>query len=179
VEITFVNGRMYQRILVPVDGSDASRRALEQAIAVARLTGGAIRIVHVIDELAHVTGFETAETLCREVLPGLCRRGHKLLDDARTQAVSAGVAADVDLAECFAARVADILVQRAESWNADLIVMGTSGRRGAQRLLLGSDAEEVLRCANVPVLLVRSSAASPQAAAAGAPSATALCVSAP
>ena len=170
---------MYQRILVPLDGSDASRRALEQAIAVARLTGGALRLVHVIDELAHLTGFETARTYFQEVLPGLCRRGRKLLEDARIQAASAGVATEADLAECHAARVADILLQEAERWKADLIVMGTRGRRGAQRLLLGSDAEQVLRCASVPVLLVRSAAASPQAAAAEASAATASRINAP
>src|SRR4030095_3138108 len=69
--------RMYQRILVPFDNSAASRCGLEQAIRLARLTRGTIRLLHVVDELGHVTGFETAETYHKEVRPGLWRRGRQ------------------------------------------------------------------------------------------------------
>jgi nucleotide-binding universal stress UspA family protein len=59
------------------------------------------------------------------------------------------------LRHCSAGRVSDVIVKEAAQWPADLIVLGTHGRRGAGRLLLGSDAEQVLRVAPVPVLLVR------------------------
>ncbi|MCG3189203.1 MAG: hypothetical protein LKCHEGNO_01489 [Burkholderiaceae bacterium] len=63
--------------------------------------------------------------------------------------------AETALNDTFTARVCDVVVQEALEWKADLIVIGTHGRRGASRLLLGSDAEQVLRLAPVPVLLVR------------------------
>jgi len=153
---------MYQRILVPVDGSVTSQLGLEKAIGVATLTGGSIRLLHVIDELAHLTGFETPEVYTREIRPRLWRHGQQVLDNARAAVEAAGVPVEVELAESLAARVADIVVARAETCKADLIVMGTNGYRGATRILLGSDAEQVVRTANVPVLLVRA----PQASAA-------------
>ena len=59
--------------------------------------------------------------------------------------------------ECFARRTADVILDAAQAWPADLIVIGTHGRRGPSRWFLGSDAEDVLRGATVPVLLVRGS----------------------
>ena len=62
---------MYQRILVPIDGSPTSDLGLDEAIALARLTGGSIRLLHILDELVFVTGFETGATYMNTVLPGL------------------------------------------------------------------------------------------------------------
>ena len=70
-----------------------------------------------------------------------------------------GVAVDAVLLESFAARVSDLVVEQALGWKADLIVIGTHGRRGVRRMLLGSDAEQILRQAPVPVLLVRAAQA--------------------
>ena len=69
---------------------------------------------------------------------------------------AAGVAVDTALDECFARKTADVILDAAKDWSADLIVIGTHGRRGPSRLFMGSDAELVVRAANVPVLLVRS-----------------------
>jgi len=66
------------------------------------------------------------------------------------------VAVDALTIECFAKRPCDVIVEQATQWPADLIVIGTHGRRGVNRMLLGSDAEQVARMAPVPVLLVRS-----------------------
>ena len=63
---------------------------------------------------------------------------------------------DTALKDSFAGRVCDLVIAEADAWNADLIVLGTHGRRGAGRLLMGSDAENVVRGARVPVLLLRS-----------------------
>lgn len=65
---------MYQRILVPIDGSPTSDRGLAEAIAIARLTGGTLRLVHVLDELIFTTGFETGATYMNTVLPALRQR---------------------------------------------------------------------------------------------------------
>jgi nucleotide-binding universal stress UspA family protein len=147
---------MYQRILVPIDGSPTSERGLEQAIALARLTGGSIRLLHVLDELVFVTGFETGATYTNNVLPSLRRRSEGILAAARERVGAAAVAVDTMTIECFARRTSDVIVEQATAWQADLVVIGTHGRRGVNRMLLGSDAEEVARMAPVPVLLIRS-----------------------
>jgi nucleotide-binding universal stress UspA family protein len=78
-----------------------------------------------------------------------------MLDAASKVALKQGVKADASLVESRGRPVSDVILDEARKWRADLIVMGTHGRRGVNRLLLGSDAERVLRSAPVPVLLVR------------------------
>ena len=84
------------------------------------------------------------------------------------------MAVDALTIECFARRPCDVIVEAAVQWPADLIVIGTHGRRGVNRMMLGSDAEQVARMAPVPVLLVRSAAkAAPNASATSGGAATA------
>ncbi len=151
---------MYQRILVPVDGSPTSGRGLAEAIAIARATGGTIRLVHVLDELIFTTGFETGATYLNTVLPALRRRAEQILETGKGRVSAAGVAVETVTVECFARRTSDVVVEQAAEWRAELIVLGTHGRRGIGRAMLGSDAEQILRAAPVPVLLVRSPEAS-------------------
>lgn len=148
---------MYRHILVPIDGSNVSQLGLERAIEIARLSGAQIRVLHVLDELVFATGYESGKTYSRDVLPHLRREAERLLGEASAQVVAAGVVADSVVMECFARRTADVILDAAQAWPADLIVIGTHGRRGPSRWFLGSDAEEVLRGATVPVLLVRGS----------------------
>ena len=90
------------------------------------------------------------------VLPQLRKGSERIVLAARDRAQAAGVSADTLCVECFARRTSDVIVEQAAAWPADLIVIGTHGRRGVSRLMLGSDAEQVLRLASVPVLLIRS-----------------------
>jgi nucleotide-binding universal stress UspA family protein len=147
---------MYQRLLVPVDGSPTSDQGLDQAIALARLTGGSIRLLNVLDELIFTTGFETGATYTGTVLPALRQGSERILAAGARRDAAARVAVDTLTIECFAKRPCDVIVEQAVLWPADLIVIGTHGRRGVSRMLLGSDAEQVARMAPVPVLLVRS-----------------------
>jgi nucleotide-binding universal stress UspA family protein len=156
----FVRNRMnsmYQRILVPVDNSPPSRRALEEAIAMARLTGATVRVLHVLDELVFPVGFATNASYAADVLPRLRSDSARLLEEAGSQVAAAGVPVETSLDEGFARRTSDVILDAARDWAADLIVIGTHGRRGPSRLFMGSDAEQVVRAAAVPVLLVRSS----------------------
>jgi nucleotide-binding universal stress UspA family protein len=75
---------MYQRILVPIDGSPTATRGLDAAIDLARLSGGAIWILHVLDDLVFATGFEMGATYARDVLPRLKRDGERHLAEARS-----------------------------------------------------------------------------------------------
>ena len=145
----------YQHILVAVDGSPTSDHAVAQAAALARATGGRIRLLNVMDPLAHISGFERPEVYSQEVLPRLQKAGEALLQQARERVKQEGVAVDTVLIENLNARVAQLVVEHASAWGADLIVLGTHGRRGLERVLMGSDAEQIARTSPVPVLLVR------------------------
>lgn len=169
---------MYKRILVPIDGSATSERGIDEAIGVARLAGATIRLVHVLDELVFVSGFETGATYLNTVLPALRQRSDGILAAGRERVAAAGLTVETETVECFARRPSDVIVQLATEWPADLIVLGTHGRRGFNRLLLGSDAEQVLRMASVPVLLVRAAEAAAGVPAGAATAAAATKVSA-
>jgi nucleotide-binding universal stress UspA family protein len=146
---------MYQRILVPIDDSTTSLRGLDEALSLAKLTGATLRLVHVVDELKYVTGFETFATYSGDLVPLMAEAGRQLLEQGRVRAQRAGIVAESALFTSLAGRVSDIVVEQAKAWKAELIVIGTHGRHGVTRALLGSDAEQVLRIAPVPVLLVR------------------------
>ena len=146
---------MYQRILVPNDGSINADKALTEAIALAKLSGGRIRLLHVVDALTVAIGADGFAGYSAEILPLMREAGELILKKARERVEAAGVGVDVTLREVISGRVSDIVQEEVEAWKADLIVIGTHGRRGMKRVLLGSDAEHVLRSAAVPVLLVR------------------------
>jgi nucleotide-binding universal stress UspA family protein len=90
------------------------------------------------------------------IIESMKRGGKRILERAAKMAATRGVRPETELWENATGRVAEVLIGRAKRWRADLIVMGTHGRRGVNRLVLGSDAELVVRNSPVPVLLVRS-----------------------
>jgi len=144
---------MYRRILVPIDSSKTAALGLREAIRLAKDQGAALRVIHVVDRMA-IIGVAEAGMNPRPVLAKLARSGRAVLDAARRSAKAAGVDAETVLFEPVSKRVADEVLREAKKWRADLIVMGTHGRRGLRRMVLGSDAEQVVRLAGVPVLLV-------------------------
>ena len=149
---------MYRRILVPVDGSHTSARGLEEAIRLAKDQRARLRLVHVIEEYVVVqSGALNGTAFYADDLIDLLRaEGKKIIAKASGLARKAGVKADAATFESLANRSSDCIIREAKKWHADLIVMGTHGRRGVNRLVLGSDAEIVVRTSPVPVLLVRS-----------------------
>lgn len=152
---------MYQRILVPIDGSPTSVQGLAEAIRLAQLTGGQLRLLHMVDALSLTITMGAYGAFSSDPYEGLQKEGQKILGDGRQQALDAGVAADVVLQEGGRNRLADLVLEQVKAWPADLVVLGTHGRRGMGRMLLGSDAEQVVRNCPVPVLLVRGSDALP------------------
>jgi nucleotide-binding universal stress UspA family protein len=143
---------MYRRILVPVDGSETSNKALMAALEVAGLKGGKVRLVHAPGELAHVAGYRYSAQLRSVVRDG----GLQILQRALAIADAAEVSAETRLLDSAGdSRLGELVAQEARQWGADLIVVGTHGRRGVKRALLGSGAEQVIRLAPVPVLAVR------------------------
>lgn len=141
----------FHKILLPVDGSTTSNRALDMAIQLA--SGGTVQLhlLHAVDELAYMSGYEYAADLF-----AMARDyGQKILDEAAQKARSAGVNVDIKLIDLPAQRLGETVATEAREWGADLIVVGTHGRKGIGRVFLGSGAEQIIRLAPVPTLVVR------------------------
>jgi len=150
---------MYSRILVATDGSETSDLAIEQAARLAKDQHARLRIVHVIEQsrLAFAAAGPVAIDL-EAILQALRQAGQEALDRGRNAARRLYVDTETAVVgeDAVDDRVAVVLADEARRWNADLIVLGTHGRRGINHLLMGSVAEAVVRIAPAPVLLVRA-----------------------
>lgn len=150
---------MYRRILVAVDGSSTANSALSSALEMASYSGGrsVLRLIHVLDEMSYFSGYDPYGSQSGEVIKVMREAGAKILAEALAIVQSAGVQADTLLVDKFGERLAEAVAEEAKNWNADLIVVGTHGRRGVGRMLLGSGAEQIIRLAPIPTLVVRTS----------------------
>ena len=146
---------MYKRILVPIDGSDTGRRGLKEAIALATGQKATLCLLHVTSDFPIMSEMPIAFDF-EKYREELQQYGRNLLEDAKTLAGSLGLGVETHLRDLKGGRVADAIMEEAKSAGCDLIVIGTHGRRGFRRALLGSDAESVLRESPVPVLLVHA-----------------------
>lgn len=145
---------MYERILVPVDGSPASDLGLEEAIKLAKDQGADLRLLHVLNDMVMMSP-DSIGTNPGELAEALRRSGDALLEAAEARARAAGLAPTSTLLDEIGTPVGAAILRHAQDWAADLIVCGTHGRRGVRRLVLGSDAEYIVRHTHVPVLLRR------------------------
>ncbi|MCB6184380.1 universal stress protein [Leeia sp. TBRC 13508] len=146
---------MYQRIFVPVDESKTSNVALQEAIRFAQDQHAIIRLVHVVD-LAQFFwgGAEFIDT--SELQQNLITAGQKVLAEAEEKVKAAAITVDSQLHQTYGERIARVISDDAKAWNADIVVMGTHGKRGFDHLLLGSVAEGVMRMATTPLLMIRA-----------------------
>ena len=145
---------MYQRILVPVDGSETATKAMITALQMARDSGGQVHLVHVVEGMTPLAA-DPYGAYSGEVIEIMRQSGAKILEDALVVAKAAGVPADTELFDNFGERLAEVVADSATRFKADLIVVGTHGRRGLGRMMLGSGAEQIIRLAPVPVLVIR------------------------
>jgi nucleotide-binding universal stress UspA family protein len=148
---------MFKRILVAIDGSETSERALRAGVALAKAHRARLRLVHVVDELAAKIAMPSTPA---DYWRAVRKAGALVLEGARAGAAQEGIEPETKLAEIrtfgsLVRRVPDLIVADARRWKADLIVIGTHGRRGLSKLLLGSVADGVMRTAGASVLLVR------------------------
>ncbi|ART49677.1 universal stress protein [Acidovorax carolinensis] len=157
---------MYEKILVPFDGSPTSEQALKEAAGLALKLGAQVRLLHIIDPLTHAVGFVRPEVYRSDFLPAAMKGAETMLRKACDQLTAQGIQAETRLLENLDAQVATLVIDEARQWGAGLIVLGTQGRRGLTRMFLGSDAEQIARTAPVPVLLVRLPAQAQPAASA-------------
>jgi len=142
---------VFKRILVAVDGSATSNKALVIALNLARDCGASVRLFHALDQLVYMGAYDYNPDLLTIVHDD----ARRVLADALAIAQSAGIESDTVLVDDLSQRMGVSVSQEALKFGADLIVVGTHGRRGIGRVLLGSGAEEILRMAPVPVLTVR------------------------
>jgi len=147
---------MYQRILVPVDSSPTSNAGLAEALKLAQLTGGRVRRLHVVDDMPFILRADSMGAMTSDLLDLLRKAGERILTAPRASVEAEGVAVDTQLFDSLDCRSSERLAQQVAEWKEDLIVLGTHGRRGVGRMLLGSDAEQVIGTSTVPVWLVRS-----------------------
>lgn len=144
---------MYKKILIATDGSEAARSALEQALLLASEQRAEVHVIHVYEPLHHAAMPGMAE------LPRFLREEEEqALEHAAERARALGVKATTATVDSAGRRPEEAIVSEAVATGADLIAMGTHGRRGMKRMLLGSVAEGVARSATVPVLLIRERA---------------------
>ncbi|MFB6135022.1 MAG: universal stress protein [Halanaeroarchaeum sp.] len=141
---------LYDRILVPTDGSEATRRAIREAVALAAEHDATIHALYVLNTASFAS--IPTESSVEGVSEMLEREGDAALDDVEKEAVERGVPVERVQLDGSPARE---IVRYAEREDCDLVVMGTHGRGGIDRLLLGSVAERVVRSSSVPVLTVR------------------------
>jgi len=152
---------MYKRILVAIDGSVTSDLALREAIGLAKDQNAMLRLIHVVDVTP--PAYMAAEVTVAVHFPlaeyqkALKESGEKLLKTRATTAREAGVNVNTKLITVgmVGERIYEAIEEQSKQWPANLIVVGTEGRRGFQRLMIGSVAEGLVRISTKPVLLIR------------------------
>lgn len=147
---------MFNKILVAVDGSQTSELALQEAIKLGKEFNAQLRIVHVVDEITLNLPENTGGDFLA-VSESFRKAGQQILDKAEKTLHEAGLSPEVKLLkiETLGHRVAEEIAKEAADWPAELIIIGSHGRRGFSRLLLGSVAEGVSRLAHTPVMIIR------------------------
>jgi nucleotide-binding universal stress UspA family protein len=143
---------MYERILIPTNGSDAVEPAIEQALGLAETYGATVHVLSVVEPV---------------VIPESSEKLHRAMEEASqdTAEAVADRATDAGCEAVTAVRTGvahEEIVAYARSHDIDLIAMGTHGRTGLGRYLLGSTAERVVRLSPVPVLTARAAEAEPE-----------------
>jgi len=161
---------VFEKILCPVDFSESSDRALDYALALAKRHGGRVSVLHVLPTVLadpEIYPYLTEPVLASDEARD---RAYRRLGDFVHRALADGIGAEVILED---GEVIEEVLEKAKRQEADVVVMGTHGRRGFRRLLLGSVTERVLRQSEAPVLSISPSAPKPDGA--GGPFRRILC----
>ena len=144
---------IFKKIMIATDGSKTSARASELGIEIGRLSEGKVIAIYVVDilRLSHLPGFTALPGLSKRLLELMQKEGKDATGQVCEMAGEAGVACEAMIAE---GDPSTEILRRSNESDADLLVLGTEGRSGLDRVLLGSVAEKVTRNSRVPVLLV-------------------------
>lgn len=153
---------MFRRIMVPIDGSPTSSRGLDEAIALAEDQNAKVFLLHVVDDMvlsmALDSALDASGVYFDRLYDALVEGGKAILAKGEARVRKRGIACEQMMIETRGRSVAEVIIAQSKKVRADLIVLGTHGRRGVTRLVMGSDAEGVVHSSPVPVMLVRSPA---------------------
>jgi nucleotide-binding universal stress UspA family protein len=138
---------MYENILVPFDGSEGAGAVLDHASELAHWADATIQVLYVAD-----TTRDSVTVVEGETVDALVQEGEDVVDEAAKTLETLGVAYETDVVQ---GNPAPTIVEYAERYDQDLVVMPTHGREGLSRYLIGSVSEKVVRLSSVPVLTVR------------------------
>jgi nucleotide-binding universal stress UspA family protein len=141
----------FKKILVPTDGSEFTKYAVDKAIELAKLSGGTITALFVLDRSIYANS--PMDTALINVYDTLEKEGRYAMSYVMEKAAEAGVEAEEKLVEGMPSKV---ILHEAEAGEYDIIVMGTLGRTGISKLLMGSVAEKIVQNAKCPVLVAKS-----------------------
>ncbi|EXL03872.1 universal stress protein [Brucella anthropi] len=149
---------MYKNILIATDGSELAEKGVDQGVALAKETGAKVIFVSVTELLPSygiVVAAEWASSPAafQEYREAITKAATEILSKAKAKAMEIGVSAEAVHVENQSP--AQGIVEAANAKNADLIVIASHGRRGVNKLLLGSQAAEVLSLSTVPVLVIK------------------------
>ncbi|HEY9108489.1 MAG TPA: universal stress protein [Roseateles sp.] len=144
---------MFKRILVPTDGSDITAHAVDTAIQLAKIHGGQLLTLSVMEPFPYSAVSEIQPVPPQEFIEAQQRVASKRVEDVCATAAAQGMACKGHTVEALHAWEA--IVDHAKAENVDLIVMASHGRKGLAALLLGSEAQKVLTHIDLPVLIVK------------------------
>jgi nucleotide-binding universal stress UspA family protein len=147
---------MYKRIAVAVDGSETSTVALNEAMKLAKVMNSSLLLLYVCEEMPVVWNTEGMTSFpLEDMTQAFIESGKHLLHKDKVRVEASGISVETRLVEDYQGRIGAVISHEAGQWLADLLVVGTHGRKGLDHLLMGSVAEGVMRTAAMPVLLVR------------------------
>lgn len=144
---------MYQHILVPTDGSDITRKAIDTAVGLAKVTGARLSTLAVKEPFPYGAVSEMQAIPPQEFFDAQDRIAGNNLQAVKDACAAAGLACTGTTVEAL--HPWEAILEQAKSGGCDLIVMASHGRRGVSALLLGSETQKVLTHSTIPVLVVR------------------------
>ena len=142
---------MFARVLIPTDGSDAAQPAVDAAIELAETHGATLHVLHIVDQPTSVSGMGEGVPGLDNLLDALEKEGQKATTDVAARAKDRGIETTTAVRQ---GNPHDDILSYAEENDIDVIVMGTHGRTGVKRALLGSVTEDIVRHSEIPVLTV-------------------------
>lgn len=143
---------MFKRIYTPIDNSDISDRVLNEALDLAKASGAALRIAHVVNLEQITFGIEMVGVAeLKDTLVGIA---NKLIEHVKATIAAKGVQAEVVLLENYGADLATLLVDDAKSWNADLFILGSHHLGSFSHFITGGVAEDIAHDSEIPILLI-------------------------
>lgn len=146
-----MSNSLYRNIVIATDGSENSQRAISCGVEIAKLSGATVHALYVVDTPSMISETWTAgKEMVHELI---IREGKKVLSKVKKIIEDSGVEVKEALLEGYPS---EEIINFAENNNMDLIVMGTLGKTGLERFLVGSVAENVVRNSKVPVMVIRN-----------------------